>query len=74
MAWRIKDRKLVKNRITRFLNRHPSLATKLSSRLDHQRALASDPVALKDNFTKVRFPYSIMIELVLIIYIVSKSN
>jgi len=39
VAWRIKDQKLGKNWINRFLIRHPSLATKLSSRLDCQWAL-----------------------------------
>ena len=53
VARRLKDRSLGKNWITRFLNRHPALATKLSTRLDRQRALASDPVVLKDYFNKV---------------------
>jgi len=59
VARRIRNPKLEKNLITQFLNRHPSLATKFSSRLDTQRALGSDSVVLKDYFTKVRFPYFI---------------
>ena len=53
VARRVNDRPLGKNWITRFLNRHPQLAVRLSTRLDRQRALASDPVVLKDYFSKV---------------------
>jgi len=53
VARRLKDHSVGKNWITRFLNRHPALATKLSTRLDRQRALTSDPVVLKDYFNKV---------------------
>ena len=53
VARRLKDHSLGKNWITWFLNRHPALATKRSTRLDRQRALASDPVGLKDYFNKV---------------------
>jgi len=53
VARRIKDRALGKNWITRFLNRHPNLATKLSTHLDRQRALANDPVVFKDYLNKV---------------------
>ena len=53
VARRVKDRALGKNWMTRFLRRHPGLAVKLGTRLDRQRALASDPVLLKDYFTKV---------------------
>ena len=53
VARQIKDRALGKNWITRFLSRHPNLATKLSTRLDRQRALANDPVVFKDYFNKV---------------------
>jgi len=53
VAQRIKDRSLGKNWITRFLDWYPNLATKLSTRLDHQRALANDPVVFKDYFNKV---------------------
>lgn len=53
VARRIKDRALGKNWITHFLSRHPTLATKLSTHLDRQRALANDPVVFKDYFNKV---------------------
>jgi len=53
VAQRIKDQARGKNWITRFLNWHPNLATKLSTHLDRQRALANDPVVFKDYFTKV---------------------
>jgi len=53
VARRLKDHSLGKNWITRFLNRHPTLVTKLSTHLDCQRALASDLEVLKDYFNKV---------------------
>lgn len=56
VARRVNNRPLGRNWITRFLNRHPHLAVKLSTRLDRQRALASDPVVLKDYFAKVGLP------------------
>lgn len=40
--------------ISRFLSRHPQLSAKLSTRIDRQRALASDPRVLKDYFNNVR--------------------
>ena len=62
VARRVNDRPLGKNWIVRFLNRHPHLAAELSTRLDRQRALASDPVVLKDYFTKVQcFLYFVII-------------
>ena len=42
-----------KNWITRFLDRHPDLATKFSTKLDQQRAHASCPRFLKDYFSKL---------------------
>ena len=51
---REKNRSLGKHWISRFLSRHPGLASKLSSRLDRQRAFASNPVVIKDYFAKVR--------------------
>ena len=54
IARREKDRSLGKHWITRFLSRHPDLAARLSSRLDRQRALASNPSVIKDYFNKVR--------------------
>ena len=51
---REKDRSLGKYWITRFLSRHPDLAARLSSKLDRQRALASNPSVIKDHFSKVR--------------------
>ena len=53
VAQRIEDRALGKNWITRFRSRHPTLATKQSTRLNRQRALANDPVVFKDYFNKV---------------------
>lgn len=53
IARREKERILGKNWMSRFLRRHPELATKLGTRLDRQRARASDPVVLKDYFKKV---------------------
>jgi len=50
---RINGRKLGMNWVTRFLNHHHSLATKLSTHLHRQRVLASNPVVLKDYFSKV---------------------
>ena len=43
---------LGKNWITRFLDRHPDLASKFSSQIDRQRAFASNPVTLRDYFNK----------------------
>ena len=53
VARRVKDRTLGKNWVIRFLRRHHGLATRLGTQLDRQRALASDPVLLKDYFNKV---------------------
>jgi len=53
VACRVKGRTFGKNWVTRFLRRHPGLAVKLGTRLDHQRVFASDPVLLKDYFSKV---------------------
>ena len=39
--------------ISRFLNRHPTLASKLSCNLERQRAYANDPRLLQDNFGKL---------------------
>ena len=44
---------LGRNWITRFLDRHPSLAAKFATRLDKQRSYASNPLVLRDFFTKV---------------------
>ena len=52
-ARREENRSLGKHWITRFLSCHPDLAAKLSSRLDRQRALASNPSVIKDYFNKV---------------------
>ena len=42
-----------KNWITRFLSRHPDLASKYSTKLDRQRAHANDPRIIKDYFAKL---------------------
>jgi len=48
-----KDRHIGHHWLARFLKRHPELASRLSTRLDRQQALASDPVVIKDYFRKV---------------------
>ena len=53
IARREKNRSLGKHWITSFRSRHPDIAAKLSSRLDRQRALASNPSVIKDYFNKV---------------------
>jgi len=50
---REKYRQIGHHWLARFLKRHPELASRLSTRLDRQRALASDPVVIKDYFRKV---------------------
>jgi hypothetical protein len=42
-----------KNWITRFLNRHPEVAAKYASRIDRQRAYASNPRTVQDHFNKL---------------------
>jgi len=44
---------LGRNWITRFLDRHPTLAAKFATRLDKQRSYASNPIVLRDFFTKI---------------------
>ncbi|KAF8536329.1 hypothetical protein BDD12DRAFT_748815, partial [Trichophaea hybrida] len=39
--------------ITRFLNRHPILPTKYASRIDCQRAYASNPRTIQDHLQKL---------------------
>jgi len=48
-----KGKSLGKNWITRFLDRHPDMATKFSTKLDRQRAHASCPRLLRDYFSKL---------------------
>jgi len=50
---RVNRRSLGKHWVSRFLNRHPRLASKPSTRLDRQRALANDSLILKDFYQKV---------------------
>jgi len=50
---RTKEHTLGQHWLTRFLNRNPTLASKLSSRLDRQRARADDPQVIKNYFQKV---------------------
>jgi len=59
VARRVNDRPLGKNWITQILNHHTQLAVKLSTHFDRQRALASDPVVLKDHFSKVGSLFSL---------------
>lgn len=60
--------KLGKNWITRFLNRHPQLASKFATRLDKQRSYASNPIILRDFFHKVSLFIQIIISgLILIV-------
>jgi hypothetical protein len=48
----IKNPSVGKNWMTRFLNRHPKLASKFATRLDKQRSYASNPIILRDFFKK----------------------
>ena len=48
-----KDRQIGHHWLVHVLKRHPELASRLSTRLDRQRALAGDPVVIKDYFRKV---------------------
>ena len=43
-------RTLVKNRLSRFLTRNPSLTAKFIQRLDQQRANANNPIILRAFF------------------------
>ena len=45
--------KLGKLWLKRFVDRNPELARRFRSRLDCQRALASNPAVLRDYFSKV---------------------
>jgi hypothetical protein len=45
--------KLGKNWLTRFLSRHPDLASKFCTRLDKQRAFADSPEVIQDFYEKV---------------------
>ena len=47
------EQKLGKHWLKRFLDRNPELASRFSSRLDRQRALASNPAVLRDYSSKV---------------------
>ena len=53
MKNRASGQKLGKHWLKQFLNPNPELASRFSSRLDRQRALASNPAVLRDYFTKV---------------------
>jgi len=58
---RVGQQKLGKHWLKRFLDRNPELASRFSSRLDRQRALASNPVVLRDYFKKV-WPHTIIFQ------------
>ena len=45
---------LGKNWITRFLDRHPQLAGKLSTQIDRQRVFANNPITLRDYYNKLQ--------------------
>jgi len=53
----VKEKVLGKHWLSRFLSRNKELASKLSTRLDRQRAFASNPVILRDFFQKVMTPF-----------------
>ena len=53
----IRNPTLGKNWITRFLDRHPDLASRFTNRLDKQRAYANNPEILLDFFKKVFFSH-----------------
>jgi hypothetical protein len=46
-----------KHWITRFLNRHPIITSKIASRIDRQRATADNPTVLAGFFKLVRYPH-----------------
>ena len=52
----IQNPKIGNNWITRFLDRHPNLASRFTNRLDKQRAYASNPEIFRDFFQKVGPP------------------
>jgi len=54
---RVKEKVLGKHWLSRFLSRNKELTSKLSTRLDHQRAFASNPVILCAFFQKVITPF-----------------
>jgi len=58
---RVNHHVLGKRWISRFLSHHPQLSGKLSTRIDSQRALASDPRVLMDYFNKVRPPFILLL-------------
>jgi len=51
----IRNPKIGRNWITRFLDRHPDLASRFTNRIDKQRAFADNPAILRDFFNKVLF-------------------
>ena len=51
-----KDHDIGHHWLSQFLKWHPELASRLSTRLNQQRALASNPVVIKDYFQKVELP------------------
>jgi len=53
MQKRVGQQTLGKHLLKRLLDRNPELASRFSSRLDRQRALASNPAVLRAYFTKV---------------------
>jgi len=56
------EKKIGKNYLTRFLNRHPELVSKLSSNFDKRRIKQSGPELIQRHFVKiqqVRWKYSI---------------
>lgn len=48
-----KRRRLGKHWVTRFLNRHPELASKFVTRLERQRQYSNNPKLIQDFFWKV---------------------
>jgi len=54
---RVNHHVLRKHWISRFLSRHPQLSAKLSTRIDRERALASDPRVIKDYFNNLRLSF-----------------
>jgi len=48
------EKKIGKNYLTRFLNRHPELVSKLSSNFDKRRIKESDPELIQRHFAKVQ--------------------
>jgi len=66
---REKERRIGKHWLSRFLKRQPELVSKVSTRLDRQRALASDSRIISDYFQKVSPAFPMIMLLFIYLYI-----